>query len=99
MMKDLTGAIEEFSAVISQDPTIAYLYYNRGVAYSQLQQWEEAHKDLTTYITMVVCVCKHVYECMYLCIHVCMYVYLFTCNRYVALMLMLSAIIVVFSLV
>ena len=46
-MKDYKGAIEDCSKVIDVDNNCENAYFNRGMAYLILQNYEKAHVDFT----------------------------------------------------
>ena len=45
MLKDATGALEDFKAAIKLSPYSAHMYLNRGNLYASTQQFEKAEKD------------------------------------------------------
>ena len=45
MLKDATGALEDFKSAIKLSPYSAHMYLNRGNLYASTQQFEKAEKD------------------------------------------------------
>ena len=47
MLKDATGALEDFKAAIKLSPYSAHMYLNRANLYASTQQYEKAERDYT----------------------------------------------------